>query len=138
MSTEENKDIVDRFWDEVWNKRNFDIADELLPDNVIVHNFGTVIEGREAWRQTMIPFFTGFPDLNLTVEFTITEEDKVAIRWTAAGTHNGEFRGIPPSGKPIKIAGVALYRVAGSKIVEGWSQPDTLGLLQQIGVIPSQ
>jgi len=86
----------------------------------------------------MTPFFTGFPDLALTVEFTITEEDKVAVRWTATGTHSGDFRGIPPTGKPINIAGVAIYRVAGGKIVEGWSQPDTLGLLQQIGVIPSR
>ena len=138
MSAEETKAVVDRFWDEVWNKRNFDIGDELLPDNVVVHNFGVVVEGREAWRQTMTPFFAGFPDLKLTVDFTITEDDKVAVRWTATGTHNGDFRGIPPTGKPIKIAGVAIYRVAGGRIVEGWSQPDTLGLLQQIGVIPSR
>ncbi len=68
----------------------------------------------------MTPFFTGFSNLSLTVEFTITEEDKVAVRWTATSTHNGNFRGIPPTGKPIKIAGVAIYRVAGGKIEEGW------------------
>ncbi len=137
MSVEETKAIVEHFWDEVWNKKNFAIGDELLPDNVIVHNFGAVVEGREAWRQSMTPFVTGFPDLKLTVEFTITEEDKVAVRWTATGTHNGDFRGIAPTGKQINIAGVAIYRVAGGKIVEVWSQPDTLGLLQQLGVIPT-
>jgi len=137
MSAEETKAIVERFWDEVWNKKNLAIGDELLPDNVVLHNFGAVVEGREAWKRSMTPFFTGFPDLDITLEFTITEEDKVAVRWTATGTHNGDFRGIAPTGKRVRISGVAIYRVAGGKIVEGWSQPDTLGLLQQIGAIPS-
>jgi steroid delta-isomerase-like uncharacterized protein len=135
MSMEETKAIVERFWDEVWNKKNLAIVDELLPDNVIIHNFGAVVEGREAWKQSFTPFFAGFPDIKLTVEFPVTEGDKMVLRWTATGTHNGEFRGIPPTGKPVRIAGVAIYRVAEGKIVEGWSQPDTLGLLQQIGAI---
>jgi steroid delta-isomerase-like uncharacterized protein len=131
--TEEAQAVVERFWDEVWNKRNFAIGDELLPDNVIVHNFGAVVEGREGWRRSMEPFFTGFPDLRFTVEFRVAEGDKVAMRWTATGTHTGVFRGIAPTGKPINIAGAAIYRVSDGQIVEGWSHPDTLGLMLQIG-----
>jgi steroid delta-isomerase-like uncharacterized protein len=137
MSAEETKAIVERFWEEVWNKKNLKIVDELLPDNVVIHNFGAVVEGREAWRQSFTPFFTAFPDLKLTVELTIIEGDRMAVRWAATGTHTGDFRGIAPTGKQINIAGVAIYRVAEGKIVEGWSQPDTLGLLQQIGAIPT-
>ncbi len=137
MSAEETKAIVERFWEEVWNKKNLKIVDELLPDNIVIHNFGAVVEGREAWRQSFTPFFTAFPDLKLTVELTIIEGDRMAVRWAATGTHTGDFRGIAPTGKQINIAGVAIYRVAEGKIVEGWSQPDTLGLLQQIGAIPT-
>ena len=137
MSAEDTKAIVDRFWDEVWNKKNLTIADDLLPDNVILHNFDVVVEGRDAWRQTMTPFFIGFPDLSFTVEFTICEGDKVAVRYSVTGTHKGDFRGIAPTDKSIKISGVAIYRVTQGKIVEVWSQPDKLGLLQQIGAIPT-
>ena len=136
MSAEEAKAIVDRFWDEVWNKKNLGIADELLADDVIVHNFATVVQGREAWRQSFAPFFTGFPDLTFTVEFTVSQGDRTVVRWMATGTHTGDFRNIAPTGKQIRIAGVAIYRVEGGKIVEGWSQPDTLGLIQQLGVLP--
>ncbi len=137
MSAEETKAIVERFWDEIWNKKNLKIVDELLLDNVVIHNFGAVVEGREAWRQSFTPFFTAFPDLKFTVELTIIEGDRMAVRWAATGTHTGDFRGIAPTGKQINIAGVAIYRVAEGKIVERWSQPDTLGLLQQIGAIPT-
>ena len=138
MSVEETRAVVDRFWDEVWNKRNFAIGDKLLTDDVVINNFNVISQGREAQRQSTPPFFSGFPDLTVNIEFTITEEDKVAVRWTAKGIHNDEFQGIPPTGKPINIAVVAIYRVDGGKIIEGWSQPDALGLMQQIGVIPSQ
>ena len=136
MSVEEMKTILDRWWDEIWIKKNLSIADDLLADNVVLHNFGVVLEGREAWKETMTPFFTGFPDLDMPIEFTVAEGDKIAVRWTATGTHTGDFRGIAPTGKQINIAGVAVARIAEGKIVEIWSQPDTLGLLQQLGVIP--
>ena len=118
MSVEEIKAILDRWWDEVWIKKNLTIADELLADNVVLHNFGVVVEGREDWKQTMTPFFTGFPDLNIPIEFTVAEGDKIVVRWTATGTHTGDFRGIAPTGKRISIAGVAIARVTGGKIVE--------------------
>ncbi len=134
MLTADARAVVERFWDEVWNKHNFAIGDELLADNVVVHNFGAVVQGREAWRRTMEPFFAGFPDLRFTVEFTMAEGDKVVIRWAATGTHTGVFRGIAPTGRQVNFAGAAIYRVSEGHIVEGWSHPDTLGLLQQIGV----
>ncbi|MFQ5973153.1 MAG: ester cyclase [Alphaproteobacteria bacterium] len=93
-------------------------------------------EGREAWKRTFLPFFEGFPDLELSIEFMVAEGDMVALRWTAMGTHNGEFRGISATGRRINVTGIAVYRVSGGRIVELWSQPDALGLLRQIGAIP--
>ncbi len=134
MSVEEIKAIVERFFDELWIEKNIAIGDE-LPDDVVLHTFGTTARGRDAWAQTVLPLQTGFPDIRFEVEFSIAEADKVAVRWSAEGTHGAEFRGIAPTGRAVKFAGVAIYRVADGKIVEMWSQPDSLGLLQQIGEI---
>ena len=79
---------------------------------------------------------TAFPDLNVKVEDQLAEGDKVATRWTTTGTHQGEFAGIPPTGKQGGVTGTTIARVVGGKIVEERSNWDTLGLLQQLGVIP--
>ena len=86
-------------------------------------------------KQLVSEYQTGFPDLEVMVEFSVAEDDKVAIRWAAIGTQSGSFKGIASTGKRISIAGAANYRILGSKIIEMWSQPDTLGLIKQIGVI---
>lgn len=136
MTTEHSKALVERFFHEVWSKKNIAIGDDLLADNVIMHNFGVITEGLDAWKQLVNEYQAGFPDIEVVVEFTVAEEDKVAIRWAAIGTHSGSFKGIALTGKRVSIAGVAIYRVLGSKIVEMWSQSDTFGLMKQLGVIP--
>ena len=134
MTAEEAKAIVDGFFTEVWLRK--DLAQlEKLADDVVVHNVDAVARGREAWKRTFLPFFEGFPDLELSIEFMVAEGDMVALRWTATGTHDGEFRGIPATGRRINVTGIAVYRVSGGRIVEIWSQPDLLGLLRQIGAV---
>ena len=135
MGTEQAKALVERFFDEAWVKHNNNIWDE-LPEDVVFWNFGTKIEGRESWLQAFVrPLTEGFPDLRLEPEFTVAENNKVVVRWHGTGTHTGEFRGVAPTGKLINIVGVAIYRVEEDKIVECWSQVDTLTLLTQIGAI---
>ncbi|MFQ6017236.1 MAG: ester cyclase [Kiloniellaceae bacterium] len=137
MSTEQARAIVERFFDEAWAKNNISAWDE-LPEDLVFWNFGTKIEGRDRWIQAFVrPLSQGFPDLHIEPEFTVAENDKVVVRWHGTGTHTGEFRGVAPTGKAINIAGVAIYRVADDRIVEGWSHVDTLTLLTQIGAIPS-
>jgi predicted ester cyclase len=80
---------------------------------------------------------TTFPDLHFTIENMIAEGDFVAVRHTARGTHQGNFRGIPPAGKQVIVTGVIIDRVANGKIIEEWGNQDWLGLLQQLGVIPA-
>ncbi|GAC1362061.1 MAG: hypothetical protein NVSMB38_45360 [Ktedonobacteraceae bacterium] len=82
---------------------------------------------------------TGFPDAFWHVDEMFVADDKVVTRWTASGTHTAELSGnppIPPTGKKVSVAGVWIHRVAGGKIIEGWNIWDTLGMLQQMGVIP--
>jgi steroid delta-isomerase-like uncharacterized protein len=78
-----------------------------------------------------------FPDFAVTVEDAVAEGDKVALRVTIRGTHQGALMGTPPTGKPIAISGMSLWRIADGKIVERWESADMLGLMQQLGVIPS-
>jgi predicted ester cyclase len=79
---------------------------------------------------------TAFPDLHFTIEDQIAEGDKVVNRVTARGTHLGDFRGIPPTGKQVTVAGITIDRIAGGKLVESWTSWDFLGILQQLGVVP--
>ena len=82
-------------------------------------------------------FLTAFPILSLAADDTITEGTKAVVRWTANGTHTGNFRSIPPTGKQVAFAGIAIFRFAGAKIAEMWGVSNALGLMQQIGAIPS-
>ena len=137
MSTERARAIVERFFDEAWVNKNMSAWDQ-LPEDLVFWNFGTKIEGRDRWIQAFVgPMSQGFPDLDVEREFTVAENDKVVVRWRGTGTHTGEFRGVAPTGKAINIAGAAIYRVEGDRIVEGWAQADTFALLTQIGAIPS-
>ncbi|TMC20552.1 MAG: ester cyclase [Chloroflexi bacterium] len=117
---------------------NLDVANELLSTDFIAHMSGLPepIRGVEAFKQYVSVLAVAFPDQHYTVEDEIAEGDKVVLRWTVRGTHKGEFRGIPPTGKQIAFSGVNTYRIASGKVVEEWSDFDRLDILQQIGVIP--
>ena len=91
----------------------------------------------EAFKQFRNGFYAGFPDLDHTIEDMIAEGDKVATRFTARGTHQGEFQGVPPTGKQIVLTGLIINRVAGDRIAEQWHEIDAVGLMQQIGAIPA-
>ena len=138
MSIEENKALARRFYEEL-NKRNLGVLDELCAANYVDHHPGGVeIHGPEELRQMMTGFFTAFPDLRFTVEDLIAEGDKVVARWTSQWTHRGDLQGIAPTGKEGATTGIAILRIVGGKLVEEWAQMDMLGLMQQIGAIPSQ
>lgn len=137
MSLVENKAIVRRGWEEIWNKGNLTIAPEHYALTYVSHMPGNPdMYGPEGHNQLVTMYRTAFPDLHFTVEDQIAEGDKVVNRVTARGTHLGEFRGIPPTGKPITVTGITIDRIAGGKLVESWASWDFLGLLQQLGVVP--
>ncbi len=88
-------------------------------------------------RMYMTAVLAAFPDLHVTPEDVIAEGDSVVARLTSRGTHQGEFQGIPPTGKQITLTGIEVFRIADGTIAERWGEFDFLGLLQQLGVIPS-
>ena len=137
MSAEENKAILRRWFEELWDRRNLDAIDEIVADNFVFHNAPPGIPpDREGVRQLVTMMQAAFPDVRITVEDQIGEGDKVVTRWTFAGTHKGELMGIAPTGKQIAISVITINRIAGGKAAEGWEEVDRLGMMQQLGVVP--
>ena len=138
MSAEENKAIVRREAEEIFSQGNLDAADEIYAPDFVGHEPTTPegIRGLEGARQFAAVYREAFPDLQLTVEDQLAEGDKVATRFTARGTHQGELEGIAPTGNQVEIKGIYISRIAEGKIAEDWTNFDALGLMQQIGAIP--
>ena len=135
--SEQNKALVARFTDELWNRKNWAITDELLREDVVLHLLGKTFNGREEWRREMGAFRDGFPDMVFTRNFLVAEGDKVVVHFTATGTQTGEFQGIRPTGREVTMSGVGIFRISGGKIVEMWSHPDAASLIRQLGAVPS-
>ena len=138
MSTDENKALIRRFNDEVWNKGNLAVVDEVFASDAVWHSAPPGLPPtREGLRQMITGFRAAFSDTRTTVDEQIADEDKVAWRWTFRGTHTGELMGIPPTGKQITFTGISVDRIAGGRCVERRDSADMLGLLQQLGAIPA-
>jgi steroid delta-isomerase-like uncharacterized protein len=133
----DNMGLVRRFIEEVWNKGNLGVVDELVSDTyVAVEPIVGNVRGLEALRAQVQAFRGAFPDLRLTIEDIGTSGDRVYTRWTARGTHRGIFMGIPPTNNRGEIRGISLDRVAGGKIVEHHESYDSLLFLQIMGAVP--
>ncbi len=140
MSTEQNKTLVRRYWDEAWNNGNLAVMDELVATDFDGHplpsdpNFGSGPEGQKR----LVGLYRGaFPDMRMTIDDMVADGDRVVVRWTARGTNTGEMMEIPATGKSATVTGIIINRLAAGKIVESWGNFDALGMLQQLGVIPT-
>jgi predicted ester cyclase len=136
--SEHNKATVRRLVEELWNKGNLSVADELFAPTYEHHDASTLDFGRgpEGEKKRATLYRTAFPDLHLMIGDILAEGETVMTRWSCRGTHKGDLSGIAPTGKQFTISGVTIARFAGSKIVEGWVNWDALGLMQQLGVVP--
>jgi steroid delta-isomerase-like uncharacterized protein len=130
---EQNKKLVERLYAECINAGNLDSLQQLVSDD-FVGSRGE--KGPFEFGRTITMVRTGFPDAHFTLEDTIAENDRVVARWKMEGTHGGPFAGIPASHNPVKHSAIVIYQIRDAKIVRAWLQPDTLGLMQQIGAIP--
>ena len=137
MSAEQNKISIRRWVEVAWNNGNLAIADEVYSTDYLLHDPAGPIHGPEALKQFVATFRTAYPDIHATIEDMIAEESKVVWRYIVRGTHQGEFMGIAPTGKSITLTGILISRFADDKVVEDWNNYDALGMLQQLGVIPS-
>jgi steroid delta-isomerase-like uncharacterized protein len=138
MSTE-NKSIVRRLYEEVWNERKLDVVDELISPSHALHdpNISGSQIGPDAYKQRVIWLTTAFPDLHFTIEDMVSEEDKLAVFWMISGTHQGDYEGIPPTHKKISVEGITINEIANGKILDSYVSWDALGLLRQLGHAPT-
>ena len=136
--SEQNKTAVRRLIDELWNKGNLPVADELIAPTYTHHDASTPDVGRgpESEKKRVTLYRTAFADLRLTIEDIIAEGETVVARWSCRGAHRGDLNGIAPTGKQVALSGVTITRFANGKMVEGYVNWDALGLMQQLGVVP--
>ncbi len=135
MSTEANKALVRRFYEEVWGRGHRAVADEVFADEYLRHDFrgGEPEPGPAGQKRIAAEFRAAFPDLRWEIDFVIGEGDLVAGRWTTSGTHRGAWAGVAPTGRPMRFSGLNVFRLEDGKVVEIWNHQDDLGLMQQLG-----
>ena len=136
MSIEDNKRIVLRFFEEGPSKGDLRAADELLAPNFALHTPLPSAPGIKGMNDVITACRSAFEHLNVTVENMVAEEDKVAARFTARGIHKGAFMDLVPTGKPITMTGIEIFRIENGKITELWGEANLLGLMQQLGIFP--
>ncbi len=136
--SEQNKKLMRRIFDEVWNQGNLETIDEIFSPDFVTHFLppGTP-PGKDGIRQYISMYRAAFPDVHIDVEDQIAEGDKVVTRTTIRGTHKGTFMGIPATGKKIQVSAIIITRFEDGQNVESWVEQDRLGLMQQLGVVPS-
>jgi steroid delta-isomerase-like uncharacterized protein len=137
--SEDNKAVVRRFIEEVWNNGNLDAIDELISEDHVDHDPAQADSpgGREGVRAFVQMYRTAYPDTHIELGEMVAEGDLVAGSWTATGTHQGELMGIAPTGRSITVSGMGRDRIRDGRIVESWANYDALGMLAQLGAIPA-
>ena len=142
MSSEVNKTLSRRLVEEAWNQGKIEVVDETLADD-FVHHDPTAPErcNRGDYKQWIAVSRVAFPDLQITVDDELVDDEQIVTRWTVRGTHQGNLveptGTIPPTGRQIKITGITIARYANGKLVEDWQEGDTLGFMMQLGVLPA-
>ena len=134
---QKNKAIVQRYVDEIHNDHSIDAIENIFSSEFIDHmdTYGGLFQGIDGLKKGYAAAFQAFPDLKAIVNQMIAEEDKVALHKTVMGTHRGEFRGIPATGKKVKYQSIYIFRIENNKISEYWGLQDELKLKQQLGII---
>ena len=136
--SEQNKALMRRWFEEVWNQGRGEAIDEMMDDRVVIHGLagpdGQDVEGSGAFREFHRQFRGAFPDLSITVEQVIAEGDLVAARCHVCGKHTGETLGIAASQSPVEFDGIAIVKIKDGKFVEAWNSFDFLKMNRQLGL----
>jgi len=139
VSTDDNKALIHRWFEEVWNKGRAEAIDEMFAADGIANGLsdeqGEPLRGPDAFRQFFYKVRTAFPDIEVVVEDTVAEGDKLAARCRVRATHQGDSLGIAATRKPVEFTGIALVRIENGKIVEAWNNFDFMSMFQQLGAI---
>jgi len=133
----DNKAVVRRLYEEVWNKRRLELVDEIISPSHALHDpiltDSSVVP--DAYKRQVSRFIVGIPDLRFTIEDIVDEKEKLAVAWTISGTHTGEFMGIPATNKKVYVEGITINHLVDGKIMDSYISWDTFGMMQQLGVV---
>lgn len=134
MSVETNKELIRRFYAEVWNKGNVDFAHEVFADSYVRHDLrpGNPTPGPLGQKQVAADFRAAFPDLKHQIDLIVGEGELVVVRWTMQGTNTEPWGSVPATNKSVKFSGVNIFRIANGKVVEIWNHRDDLGVREQL------
>jgi steroid delta-isomerase-like uncharacterized protein len=137
--SEENKALIRRWFDEVWNKGRAEAIDEMFADGAVAHGLaeasGQELRGPTGFKPFFQNFRNAFPDIQVIVEDTVAEGDKVAARCTVRGRHQGDTLGFAATAKPTEFTGMCIVRVKNGQIVEAWNNFDFMAMFQQLGAL---
>ena len=136
--SEANKNLVRRLMEEAWNSRNLEVIDELCSASFtkVDPSASQLAAGPEAAKAYIAAMIAAFPDLQITIQDLFGEGDRVSLRWSAEGQHQGELNGMALTQRRVCVSGQAIYRMADGQIKDDWIIVDTYGMLQQLGVLP--
>ena len=130
---EARKALVRRYYDEMWNRWNFVVADELISESIRFRgSLGMTVNGRDGFKEYMRTVQRAFPDFHNKIEELIAEDDKVVARLTYSGTHRGELFGIAPTDRRVAYCGIAIFRVSEGSVAEGYVLGDTRAIVKQL------
>lgn len=134
MTAKESLEVVKKLYDEVLNKNNIDFCDGIIAPNFQMHDPNCPdCKNLQGYKQLQNSYAKAFPNRKVKMNIIFASDDQVAVHWTASVTHKGEYRGISPTNKDIKVTGTSIYKIANGKISEMWQSWDRLGLLEQMG-----
>ena len=141
MAVMANQQLFQRYFNEVANAGNLDLADEFFAPDYVHHDPANPdprpMVGAQAVKDHLTSLKRAFPNLVFEIEAMASDGDQVVVRWTARGTNTGDYFGMPATGKAIEITGMNMWRTRDGKAIEGWVNRDDIGLLRQLGVIPT-
>ena len=133
----ENEAVVRRFYEQMCNERKNELADELFTADHVMHDPQVPTGMGPAGMAETVAVYQEGVDGNWGIEEIFSADDRVVVRWRGTGTHVGTVNGVPPTGRKIAVDAITIHRMADNKIAETWEVWDTLGFLQQLGVVPS-
>jgi steroid delta-isomerase-like uncharacterized protein len=136
MPAEENRAVIRRAYEELWNKRNVDVVDEMVAEDFLNHAAPAGRQrGRQGLKDVVRMFAVAFPDFRYEVEDVISEGDKIAVRDVFIGTHQGDFMGVPATGNHVTMEAIHIYRFSAGRLAEHWVARDDLGMMRQLGAL---
>jgi steroid delta-isomerase-like uncharacterized protein len=137
------KKVINKFVEELWNERRLDVADEIFAADCVTHQLRSgdpdeaIARGPQAIKEHVASWIASFPDLRFNIEQMLAEDDRVATQLLAEGTHKGAWLGIPATSKKLRIRIFTIHRVVQGQMVEDWVIMESLGVLQQLGIVPN-